>query len=88
MCGRFSLPPKIEQVIEKLNIINSVEFAPSYNFAPSQNIPVVRNIDDHLIISTIRWTGTFLDERASQEQQPDQCPQRNRRQQTFVSKCL
>lgn len=55
MCGRFSLTPKIEQVIEKLNIINSIELAPSFNIAPSQNIAVVRNIDDQLNISAMRW---------------------------------
>jgi putative SOS response-associated peptidase YedK len=55
MCGRFSLTPKIEHVIEKLNIINSIELAPSYNIAPSQNIAVVRKIDDQLKISTMRW---------------------------------
>ncbi|WP_455210907.1 SOS response-associated peptidase [Kaarinaea lacus] len=55
MCGRFSLTPKIEQVIEKLNIINSIDLEPSYNIAPSQNIAVVRNIDNQRIISTMRW---------------------------------
>ncbi len=55
MCGRFSLTPKIEQVIEKLNIINSIDFAPSYNISPSQNIPVIRNIDNQLTISTMHW---------------------------------
>ena len=55
MCGRFSLTPKIEQVIEKLNIINSIEFAPSYNIAPSQNVPVVRNMDNRMVIAVMRW---------------------------------
>ena len=55
MCGRFSLTPKIEQVIEKLNIINSIEFTPSYNIAPSQNIPVIRNIDNQMVISLMHW---------------------------------
>ncbi|KPJ92952.1 MAG: hypothetical protein AMJ53_08365 [Gammaproteobacteria bacterium SG8_11] len=55
MCGRFSLTPKIEQVIEKLNIINSIEFEPSYNIAPSENIAVVRYIDSQRVISAMRW---------------------------------
>jgi putative SOS response-associated peptidase YedK len=55
MCGRFSLTPKIEHVIEKLNIINSIELAPSYNIAPSQNIAVVRYVDGRLHISAMRW---------------------------------
>ena len=55
MCGRFSLTPKIEQVIEKLNIINSIELVPSYNIAPSQDIAVIRNIDHHMKISAMRW---------------------------------
>jgi putative SOS response-associated peptidase YedK len=55
MCGRFSLTPKIEHVIEKLNIINSIEFAPSYNIAPSQTVPVVRYINNQLVISAMRW---------------------------------
>ena len=55
MCGRFSLTPKIERVIEKLNIINSIDLAPSYNIAPSQDIAVVRAVNDQLVISTMRW---------------------------------
>lgn len=55
MCGRFSLTPKIEQVIQKLNIINSIDYAPNYNIAPSQDIVVVRNSGDKLEISTMRW---------------------------------
>jgi putative SOS response-associated peptidase YedK len=55
MCGRFSLTPKIEQVIEKLNIINSIDLAPSYNIAPSQNIAVVRSVDHQMHISAMRW---------------------------------
>lgn len=55
MCGRFSLTHKIEEVIEAFNIINSVELAPSYNIAPSQNIAVIRNVNDQLELSAMRW---------------------------------
>ncbi|MEM8965721.1 MAG: SOS response-associated peptidase [Bacteroidota bacterium] len=43
MCGRYSIGPEIESLIEKLNVALPPDFAPHYNAAPSQHLPVVSN---------------------------------------------
>ncbi|MEM9833862.1 MAG: SOS response-associated peptidase [Bacteroidota bacterium] len=41
MCGRYSIGPEIESLVERLNIALPPDFAPHYNAAPSQHLPVV-----------------------------------------------
>jgi putative SOS response-associated peptidase YedK len=43
MCGRYSIGPDIESLVEKLNVALPPDFAPHYNAAPSQQLPVVSN---------------------------------------------
>ncbi|MEM6846064.1 MAG: SOS response-associated peptidase [Bacteroidota bacterium] len=41
MCGRYSIGPEIESLIEKLNVALPPDFVPHYNAAPSQHLPVI-----------------------------------------------
>ena len=43
MCGRYSIGPEIETLVEKLNVALPPDFSPHYNAAPSQHLPVVSN---------------------------------------------
>ena len=43
MCGRYSIGPEIESLVEKLKVALPPDFAPHYNAAPSQHLPVIRN---------------------------------------------
>jgi len=43
MCGRYSIGPEIETLVEKLKVALPPDFAPHYNAAPSQHLPVVSN---------------------------------------------
>ncbi len=43
MCGRYSIGPEIETLVEKLKVALPPDFAPHYNAAPSQHLPIVSN---------------------------------------------
>ena len=43
MCGRYSIGPEIETLVEKLQVALPPDFAPHYNAAPSQHLPIISN---------------------------------------------
>ena len=49
MCGRYSIGPDIESLVEKLNTALPPDFAPHYNAAPSQQLPVDSNLQPNQV---------------------------------------
>jgi len=54
MCGRYSIGPEIESLVEKLKVALPPDFTPHYNAAPSQHLPVVSNIQ-RSAVSRFQW---------------------------------
>jgi len=59
MCGRYNILPDAQAWLDAFctahDIINELAFEASYNICPSHLIPVIRRIENSLVLSSVRW---------------------------------